>query len=351
MTTTQFEALDAMLRHHQSLVNDVGRFVAQLADRRKGPTGFESARAELLAFLSEEVIPHALAEEATVYKTAMAIEELRPTVRDMTSEHRTLIDASEALAGAANVTAAIDVATRIESLFSHHVERANVVLLPALFNSGVDLADLIKRMRAELSPTRGVASRFAHDDPTAAVLSLLFDATTDLARVGEGERACSLATSAWTALRASRPDLATSVTARLHRLARSVNTEPVVLRARGTQHDDDALAELDVRPLAPAQRHEAIFERYHALALGEGYLLVNDHDPVPLRYQFEAEYPGAFTWDVLEAGPKVWRVRIERPGEYLSPDSGCAPTLDVRTMPHASRHEEIFATFDRVGDR
>jgi len=42
-------------------------------------------------------------------------------------------------------------------------------------------------------------------------------------------------------------------------------------------------------------------------------VLVNDHDPKPLYYQFAAEYPDRFTWDYLEAGPEVWKVRIGRP--------------------------------------
>jgi uncharacterized protein (DUF2249 family) len=41
-------------------------------------------------------------------------------------------------------------------------------------------------------------------------------------------------------------------------------------------------------------------------------VLVNDHDPRPLRYQFEAEHAGRYSWDYLEAGPEVWRVRIGR---------------------------------------
>ncbi|MHB1250237.1 MAG: DUF2249 domain-containing protein [Polaromonas sp.] len=37
---------------------------------------------------------------------------------------------------------------------------------------------------------------------------------------------------------------------------------------------------------------------------------MNDHDPKPLYYQFDAEHPGEFTWDYLESGPETWRVRI-----------------------------------------
>jgi uncharacterized protein (DUF2249 family) len=71
---------------------------------------------------------------------------------------------------------------------------------------------------------------------------------------------------------------------------------------------------LDVRSEPPARRHELIFDTYNALAGGEGFVLVNDHDPKPLWYQFEAEHAGAYSWDYLEQGPEVWRVRIGRPG-------------------------------------
>ncbi|HET8743666.1 MAG TPA: DUF2249 domain-containing protein [Gaiella sp.] len=71
---------------------------------------------------------------------------------------------------------------------------------------------------------------------------------------------------------------------------------------------------LDVRSEPPARRHELIFDTYDGLAAGEGFVLVNDHDPKPLRYQFEAEHAGAFSWEYLEEGPEVWRVRIGRPG-------------------------------------
>jgi uncharacterized protein (DUF2249 family) len=70
---------------------------------------------------------------------------------------------------------------------------------------------------------------------------------------------------------------------------------------------------LDVRKEPPARRHQLIFEHYHALGAGEGFVLVNDHDPKPLWYQFDAEYSGDFSWDYLEEGPTDWRVRIGKP--------------------------------------
>lgn len=69
---------------------------------------------------------------------------------------------------------------------------------------------------------------------------------------------------------------------------------------------------LDVREEPPARRHALIFETFAALDPGCGFELINDHDPKPLYYQLAAEQPGTFTWDYLEQGPSVWRVRIGR---------------------------------------
>ncbi len=68
--------------------------------------------------------------------------------------------------------------------------------------------------------------------------------------------------------------------------------------------------ELDVRQIPPPQRHPLIFGTFEALAPGQAFVLVNDHDPKPLYYQFQAELAGQFTWEYLERGPEVWRVRI-----------------------------------------
>ncbi len=78
----------------------------------------------------------------------------------------------------------------------------------------------------------------------------------------------------------------------------------------------DALAgvkvTLDVRMIVPAQKHVRIFEEFEALQPGEAMVLINDHDPKPLRYQMQAERAGTFDWTYLEQGPSVWRVRLDR---------------------------------------
>ena len=69
---------------------------------------------------------------------------------------------------------------------------------------------------------------------------------------------------------------------------------------------------LDVRVIPPREKHPAIFDTFASLAPGESFVLVNDHDPKPLRYQFDFEHRGEFDWKYLEQGPSVWRVEISR---------------------------------------
>ncbi len=72
--------------------------------------------------------------------------------------------------------------------------------------------------------------------------------------------------------------------------------------------------ELDVTKIEPRQKHPTIFRTFDALDEGESFVLVNDHDPKPLRYQFQAERPDAFDWEYLEQGPGTWKVRLTRNG-------------------------------------
>jgi uncharacterized protein (DUF2249 family) len=69
---------------------------------------------------------------------------------------------------------------------------------------------------------------------------------------------------------------------------------------------------VDVRNIVPRERHPMIFDAFRRLGAGEAFQLVNDHDPKPLYYQFQAELGQVFTWDYLETGPEVWKVRIAK---------------------------------------
>lgn len=69
---------------------------------------------------------------------------------------------------------------------------------------------------------------------------------------------------------------------------------------------------MDVRPIPCSVKHGMIIKNWLELPVGDYFVLLNDHDPVPLYYQFSAQWPGAFTWEHLVKGPEEFRVKITK---------------------------------------
>lgn len=80
---------------------------------------------------------------------------------------------------------------------------------------------------------------------------------------------------------------------------------------------------LDLRQIAPPQRHALIFSHFEALLPGQTLELVNDHDPQPLNEQFQQRSPGQFSWSYLEQGPQVWRVQIGKSAKAQNAAGSC----------------------------
>jgi len=47
--------------------------------------------------------------------------------------------------------------------------------------------------------------------------------------------------------------------------------------------------ELDLRDVPPPERHPKIHDAFRALDSGDALTIVNDHEPKPLFYEFQAE--------------------------------------------------------------
>jgi uncharacterized protein (DUF2249 family)/hemerythrin superfamily protein len=102
---------------------------------------------------------------------------------------------------------------------------------------------------------------------------------------------------------------------------------------------------IDVRTLAPEGRHPEIFRSFDALPPGGAFVLVNDHDPKPVLEALQAERPGCFEWNVLEAGPTRWRIEVQRRpapgprgvGEHLGTDHRRLDGLFAETCELARR--------------
>ncbi|MDP4510096.1 DUF2249 domain-containing protein [Nonomuraea turcica] len=246
---TQTGAQDAVLSriraHHDQLgrtMSDHAVTIARSIDRLMSPAARQTV---LAAFCAEEVLPHAAAEEATLYAAADDLPATRLLVQAMRDEHATLQALAAELVSATTPGEIVSASSALNTLFQSHLKKENDVLLPALADHGIDLAALLGD---------------AHE--------ILGEATADSCCGCGGTGA--------------------------------------------PEGVEEVVAELDVRRLIPAQRHKQIFAAYAELATGTAFVLVNDHDPKPLYYQFAADHPGEFTWEYLEWGPAVWKVRIGR---------------------------------------
>ncbi|HMU98858.1 MAG TPA: DUF2249 domain-containing protein [Chitinophagales bacterium] len=70
--------------------------------------------------------------------------------------------------------------------------------------------------------------------------------------------------------------------------------------------------ELDVRVVAPIQRHEFLVELFKNLPVAESFVFINDHDPIPLFYEFKSIYGDVVDWVYLNRGGREWKVKVTR---------------------------------------
>lgn len=82
---------------------------------------------------------------------------------------------------------------------------------------------------------------------------------------------------------------------------------------------------LDLRQVPMTHRHPMVFDRWEAMAPECTLQVINDHDPKQLRYHFDSEYTGKFSWAYENEGPKEWVVSI------------------TKLRPHEAKGEELRA--------
>ena len=85
--------------------------------------------------------------------------------------------------------------------------------------------------------------------------------------------------------------------------------------------------------MPPRNRHSTIFGVWQQLRDGEAIILVNEHDPLPLYFQFSCEHARRFQWEYVEQGPETWRVRIAK-GDFAHP--GFVPERKTATSSTAA---------------
>lgn len=103
------------------------------------------ARNLLRVFLTDELLPHARAEERTLYRAARRDPDASLLVQALISEHRTLASMARKLGGPGSPTATAARAAAISAVFASHVDKEDSLLPPVLERSGTDLATLLAR--------------------------------------------------------------------------------------------------------------------------------------------------------------------------------------------------------------
>ena len=269
------DVTEAIRRHHRELMDHFGRLLERAvgvgrAGQVAGPgmppgqaAGVpQGALREVAAFLRSELLPHAHGEERYLY----------PAVDPLLKAY-------------GKPTATMSVDHEVIEQYVRDVDEAVSLLAQA---AGEEREALHGRLRATLLQLQAVLR--LHLEKEERVYLPLFEAhlqPEEQRRILEGMHAVE---------RSERPPL------------------PDGGSGHGPRSGGPAEPVLDVRPLPPPQRHPLILQTFDELPPGGSLVVVNDHDPRPLNYQFHFERPGQFSWEYLEQGPEVWRVRIGKVG-------------------------------------
>ncbi|MFD0313151.1 DUF2249 domain-containing protein [Streptomyces flavalbus] len=245
-------AAEAVEAHHTQLAGELaGRVAMLVAAAERDPAAADGVRAGLVDFCDRDLVPHATAEEGTLYPAARALPEARLLVEGMIAEHRRLVALVDALRAGGDAVRAAAEGRALQVLFEEHLEKENTLVLPLLAGApDISLAGLLA----------GMHDLLGHDHGTA-------DATPASGGGCGGTCGCG-------------------------------------------GSDDTEVPELDVRDIPHSLRHATVFGAVAAVPSGAAMTLVAPHDPLPLLAQIEDRHPGAFAVEYLERGPEAWRLLL-----------------------------------------
>jgi len=142
-------AAAAVEHHHAEMAGTLTVRVTALLDAAsRGDTeAAAEARAELVRWLRSELVPHALAEEASLYVPARRHPEGRLLVEGMLAEHRTIVGLVEALEQEGDPVRGAASAVALRTAFESHLAKENDLVLPLLLaDPEVSVAQLLGGM-------------------------------------------------------------------------------------------------------------------------------------------------------------------------------------------------------------
>ncbi|HXT89704.1 MAG TPA: hemerythrin domain-containing protein [Trebonia sp.] len=138
-------AREAFAARHAELQEVLDHWTRVLTTAAHGGGPVQPVRNLLRFFLMDEVLPHARAEERTLYRAARRDPGNAPLLQALLSDHESLKSMTARLNEPARPTEVAAQAAAIAALFASHAATEDDLLLPALESSGTDLAALLAR--------------------------------------------------------------------------------------------------------------------------------------------------------------------------------------------------------------
>jgi hypothetical protein len=140
------EQVRQIVHHHAVLRRGLERRSGALCEAVESGVPFERLMTTLREYMAGEILPHAKAEERTLYQAAATQARASDLVGALTAEHHALAYLTGRLRPGTDGTEAATVSEWIATLFAGHVAKVNDLLLPALTGSGADLVALLADM-------------------------------------------------------------------------------------------------------------------------------------------------------------------------------------------------------------
>ena len=69
---------------------------------------------------------------------------------------------------------------------------------------------------------------------------------------------------------------------------------------------------LDMRVHVPIERHKRLIQFFKELPVDESFIFINDHDTIPLYYEFRSIYGDVVDWDYLNRCGREWTIKVTR---------------------------------------
>lgn len=142
-------AAQAVEQHHAEMAGALALKAESLAAvaRAGRPADVEEVRLDLVRWCRDELVPHALAEESTMYRAAGEMPRARLLVEAMLVEHQRIIGLVDELGTTTEPVAAAALARALRELFEAHLAKENDQILPLLVASpDVSVAELLGGM-------------------------------------------------------------------------------------------------------------------------------------------------------------------------------------------------------------